>query len=127
MRGLSFDQFRHRVDRLKVLELEVLIANGNLEVLLQKQDELHGKHGVDKTGGKDPFIVANNAAADMPPQKSPEFFFCLLHLTFVAVKSAPVFATAQTGIHHLLQQRTRAEFTVFELVVQDFNGKQNRV
>jgi hypothetical protein len=79
MRGFSLYQFRHGVYALKIFQLEILIGNGNPEVLFEEQYELHSKHGVDEPGGKDLIIIGNRASADVPPQESPEFFFRLLH------------------------------------------------
>src|SRR6185437_2555128 len=51
----------------------------------------------------------------------------LFSLSFVVVKSASALAAMQTGIHHLFEERTRAELAVFQFVVQYFNRKQNSV
>src|SRR5215467_5073592 len=112
MHGLSLYQLSHGVNALKIFQLKVFIANGNLEVLFQEQNELHGKHRADKTSRKNLVLIGNCPSGYMPRQECPQFFFCLLHelpslqdwSIFVAVKSAAALAAVQTGIHHLPEQ-----------------------
>src|SRR5262249_52678511 len=77
--GLSLYQLRHVINALEFLELEVLIGNGDLEIFFQEQHKLHGKQRVDKPGRENLVVIGNRPAVDVPPQKSPQFFFRLLH------------------------------------------------
>src|SRR6478609_11585132 len=134
MCGLSLYQLCHGVNTLKILQFQVFIANGNLEVLFQEQYELHGKHGTDEARRKNLVLIGNRPASYMSRQERPQFLFRLLHefpslqdSILIAVKPAATLAAVQTGIYHLPEQWTGAKLAVFKLVIQHLDRKQDGV
>jgi hypothetical protein len=131
-RGLFIDQPDHRVYSSEIIQFEVFIFDAELEFSLDKENQLHGKHRIDEACLENVFIVLQFVIAKDLCEEDPEFSFDFVHgklssvvtdlvdQAFVGVETAPVFASIQSRVNHLLQQRTWSVLVVVETLVEHF-------